>query len=225
MASRILAIGDIHGCDRPLEILLERLDPRADDHVIVLGDVVDRGPDTRGCIDRLLQLRKVCRLTHLMGNHEEMMLDAMGGGRWRDAWLEYGGREALASYGDSFADIPEEHLEFLRSGENCFETESEIFVHGGLDPRQPLDRQDSRLLRWRRLSGGEAPHVSGRRIICGHTAQSDRRPLIQPGWVCIDTAVYTPFGCLTILDVTSETVYQADPSGTFLGEYPLSKFS
>jgi serine/threonine protein phosphatase 1 len=73
---RVLVIGDIHGCSRALDLILAAVKPTADDHLILLGDYVDRGPDSSGVMQRLLALEKQCRLTALRGNHEKMMVDA-----------------------------------------------------------------------------------------------------------------------------------------------------
>lgn len=225
MSARTIAIGDIHGCDVALDTLLCELAPTTEDTVVVLGDVVDRGPDTRGCIDRLLELGESCRLISLLGNHEEMFLDALSGGQWSRAWLGYGGREMLDSYGGKFEDIPEEHLEFIQSGSDFHETDSEIFAHAALNPVWPPERQNAHFLRWNRLSGTEERHVSGRRIICGHTAQSSGQPLVFDGWVCLDTCVYGPQGALSAIELPGDEVYQADQGGAFLGVFPLDTFS
>ncbi len=79
MASRIIAIGDIHGCSAALRSLTEIIAPQADDTLIPLGDCVDRGPDSCGVLEQLLILRDRCRLFPLLGNHEEMMLNYLDG--------------------------------------------------------------------------------------------------------------------------------------------------
>jgi serine/threonine protein phosphatase 1 len=224
MRGRTIAIGDIHGCDAALAVLLRELAPTTDDTVVVLGDVVDRGPDTRACIDRLLELRESCRLIHLMGNHEEMALDALAGGLWSQAWPKYGGDEMLASYGGSFDDIPPVHLDFIRSGKDYFETESTIFAHATIRPDLPLEQQSIHYLRWNRLTGREQPHESGRRVVCGHTAQPDGRPVVFDGWVCLDTCAYCPRGVLSALVIEDDVLYQADQSGAARGPTPLADF-
>ena len=79
---RTLAIGDIHGCLAPFEALLDWVKPTAGDTVVLLGDYVDRGPDTKGVLDRLIELRKSgLKLVCLCGNHEILMLEARRGGR------------------------------------------------------------------------------------------------------------------------------------------------
>lgn len=225
MRGRTIAIGDIHGCSTALSVLLRELAPTGDDMVVVLGDVVDRGPDTRACIDRLLNLREECRLVYLMGNHEEMALDALAGGVWSQAWSRYGGDEMLASYGGSFHDIPAEHLDFIKSGRDFFETDSTIFTHAAVRSDLPLEEQSVHHLRWSRLTGRERPHVSGRRVICGHTAQPDGRPVVFDGWVCLDTCAYCPRGALSALVVEDDLIYQADQSGAMHGPTPLAQFA
>lgn len=224
MSARTIAIGDIHGCDVALDVLLRELSPTSEDTVVVLGDVVDRGPETRVCIDRLIQLQRECRLVMLLGNHEEMFLDALAGGEWSRAWPGYGGREMLDSYGGGFDDIPDEHLQFIKSGRDCYETESEIFSHAALNPALPPDLQDAHHLRWNRLRGFEQPHISGRRIICGHTAQSSGRPLVFDGWICLDTCVYGRRGALSAIELPGDLIYQSEQSGAFLGSFTPDEF-
>lgn len=214
MSGRLLAVGDIHGCHIAFDTLLDRLSLGADDELVVLGDVVDRGPGTRQVVERLLELESSCKLRFLLGNHEEMMLDAHAGGEWSRSWLEYGGREALDSYGGSFDDVPEEHLDFLRRGLGHLESPREIFVHANLRARLPLDRQSAHWLRWVHLRGDERPHPSGRRIVCGHTSQKNGLPLVFDGWVCIDTFAHGG-QFLTCLDCGTDRLHQTNQSGAY----------
>src|SRR5438876_1165773 len=117
---RTLVIGDIHGCSRAFDTLLAAVQPTPDDHIITLGDYVDRGPDSSGVLQRILALEKTCRLTALLGNHERMMIDARDNQSAYYAWLESGGKAALASYsvlGDAgkLVDIPNFHWDFLEA--------------------------------------------------------------------------------------------------------------
>ena len=222
MPARTLAIGDIHGCDVALEVLLSRLDLTADDTLIVLGDVVDRGPNTKRSVELLLQARKSCRLVFITGNHEQMMLSAVKGGNLELMWLRYGGLEALESYGGGYGMIPAEHLEFLGSGCDFCETPGEIFVHANLEPEIPLEKQSIELLRWTHLTGSEPRHPSGRRVICGHTSQKSGRPLLFDGWACIDTFAWGG-EWLTCLEPATNLVYQARQRGDFRGGIPLNE--
>ena len=223
MAGRVLVIGDVHGCDIALRTLLEMISVTADDTVVFLGDVVDRGPSTKQVIDRLLNLRQSCNVVLIMGNHEEMLRDAVAGRPIMDIWLEVGGREALDSYGGSIDDIPPEHIRFVLSAQPFFETDREIFVHANLEPDVSLANQTADFLRWKRVAGSERPHPSGKRVICGHTPQADGVPLVFDGWACIDTF---PHGgqWLTCLDVATDQVYQAAEDGS-TREFSLSRYA
>ncbi len=212
-------MGDIHGCDVALDALLDRLALTADDTLVVLGDAVDRGPNTRRVVERLMQAASTCRLIFILGNHEEMMLDALAGGPW-DAWLGYGGQETLDSYGGDPNAIPQAHLDFLASGLDYWETPTDIFIHANLEPGVPLEKQTPEWLRWTRLTGLEKPHPSGRRVLCGHTPNPEGIPRVFDGWVCLDTAVCRG-GFLTALDVTTDVLYQTDRSGRFRGGFTL----
>lgn len=224
MPARTIAIGDIHGCDAALAALVGLLEPAADDTLVVLGDVVDRGPGSRQAIEQLLELQDRCRLVLIMGNHDEMMIEALRRGNAIRAWLQFGGQKAVESYGGDPADIPGEHLEFLETGRNYWETPTEIFVHGSLKPGVPLEQQDPEWMRWTHLTGAEQPHPSGRRVICGHTSLKSGIPGVLPGWVCIDTHAFGGQP-LTALDVGSDLVYQADQQGQTVGPVPLTEIA
>jgi serine/threonine protein phosphatase 1 len=214
LSSRTLAIGDIHGCDTALEKLLAEVAPASDDTVVILGDVVDRGPGSREVIEQLLALRERCRMIFIMGNHEEMMLDALQGGGWFEGWLRYGGTATLCSYNGDPQSIPPEHIDFLKSGINYWQTERELFIHANLEPGVDLDAQNSEWLRWTHLTGEEPVHPSGKRIICGHTPQRYGDPLVFPGWVGIDTFACGT-GWLTCLDVDTNAIWQTTQSAKF----------
>src|SRR5215207_6899427 len=98
---RLLAVGDIHGCSRALDLLLADVNPHADDTVVTLGDYVDRGPDAKGVLDRLIDLHHTGRLIPLRGNHEQMLVAARTSRDERSFWLACGGEETLLSYGRS----------------------------------------------------------------------------------------------------------------------------
>ncbi len=216
---RVLAIGDIHGCSAMLDDLLAWVAPTPADLVVTLGDYVDRGPDTRGVLDRLLRLRREVPTVCLRGNHEVMMLAARDGGRDdKKMWLSVGGVEALGSYGPSpgrtgtLADVPAEHWDFLDNGLVPYhETDTHIFVHAGLDPALPLAEQTDEVLYWQFLPAA-LEHESGKRVVCGHTSQRSGVPKAIPGAICIDTRAYGG-GWLTCLDTDTDQYWQVDISG------------
>jgi len=216
---RTLAIGDIHGCLTALDTLLGFVQPAPDDQLIFLGDYVDRGPDTKGVLDRLVELHRKGGVICLRGNHEVMMLAATLG---RDAfrfWQTFGGIEALESYASpdgtgSLGDVPESHWRFIKYAcVDWYETETHIFVHANVDPDTPLVEQSTDVLHWRAIAASRhRPHVSGKTMVCGHTMQRDGQPLRLDRAVCIDTGVYD-FGWLTCLDVESGEYWQANELG------------
>lgn len=216
---RTLAIGDIHGCSGPLDDLLAWVAPTKDDTLIALGDFVDRGPDTRGVLDRLIRLKHEVRLVCLRGNHEIMMVAARHGGRGeRNMWLAVGGHQALGSYGASpgrsgfLTDVPDEHWHFLEHELLAYyETPTHIFVHAGVHPEMDLDQQSESNLYWE-FFPEVLQHQSGKRVICGHSAQRDGLPKVVPNAVCIDTFAHGG-GWLTCLDVNSGEYHQTDMLG------------
>lgn len=214
MAARTIAVGDIHGCNTALDLLLSNLKPTAEDTIVVLGDVVDRGPGSKQCVDRLIELSRQCQLVLVLGNHEEMMLEALGrrpptSGFKMSDWQHFGGRETMASYGGSVEAVPAEHVEFLSTAVPFWQTERHAFIHANLEPGVALAEQSGEWLRWTHLTGFEQPWPTGQAILCGHTPQRSGRPLVFPGWVCIDTLAFS-FGWLTALDVDTGEIFQAN---------------
>jgi len=213
MTGRILAIGDIHGCNHRLGLLLDRIgiDPR-EDTLIFLGDYLDRGPDARGVIDTLLGLQQSCaNLICLQGNHESMFLNYYLRGQDEELFLFNSGRSTLDAYGLTLADVragigyPEHHLNFLLSLPLFYETEELFFVHAGLRPGIPIDRQSPEDLLWIRSEFIDARWNFGKTIVFGHTPFHE--PLIEKHKIGIDTgAVYG--GSLTCIEFPSRRIYQ-----------------
>jgi serine/threonine protein phosphatase 1 len=212
---RILAIGDIHGCSRALDALLAVVQPTPNDLLITLGDYVDRGSDSMGILERLLEMDRTLRLVPLRGNHEEMMLQGRTGVD-RRMWLRSGGDATLESYGctrpyDSDIDpVPAQHYEFME--QRCrtwYETERHFFVHASVLPDFPLSEQPESMLLWERLDG-PVKHISGKTMICGHTRQTSGLPWNLGTTICIDTGAYSRLGWLTCLEVQTGQVWQAN---------------
>ncbi|MGD9127892.1 MAG: metallophosphoesterase [Planctomycetia bacterium] len=217
--TRTIAIGDLHGYLEAFNALLEIIRPGPDDTIVTLGDYFDRGPNSRGVLDRLIQLEKECHLVPLFGNHDQIVLDlADGNSPYYNDWLQYGGDTTLASYGcDSPADFPKEHLDFLRRCVPWYETESHIFVHASYERDLPMEEQPGRILRWDSLRDRlPGPHRSGKKVIVGHTAQKNGCPLILEYLICIDTWIYGD-GYLTALNVDTNQILQVDQAGRLKG--------
>jgi len=220
MSGRILAIGDVHGSCTALRTLLSALQLEADDTVIMLGDLVNRGPDSKGVIDRLIALKDECRLITVMGNHDEIFLHSLEQAFVNPEKISSGTGPTLLSYGGSIDLVPDSHYAFLRQMVTYWETDSHIFVHASVDPELPLSEHASPLLRWSRYSTDQPLHCSGKVVVCGHTQQRTGYPGMSDHVICIDTAAYKGLW-LTSLDVTTETVLQASEQGKVRGPFPL----
>jgi Calcineurin-like phosphoesterase len=221
MTARTIAIGDIHGCSAALGALIDAIALSAGDTIVALGDYIDRGPDSRGVLDRLIGLRARCRLVPLLGDHEEMLLDALRDNASLRKWLTCGGADTLRSYGWAPGShrrrltdwIPEAHRVFLNSCEPYHETATHLFVHAGLVSDLPMDQQPALALRWRVTDARTAtPHCSGKTAIVGHTRQLSGQVLDLSFLSCIDTNCVRG-GWLTALDTTTDRVWQTDRAG------------
>jgi serine/threonine protein phosphatase 1 len=214
---RTFAIGDIHGCHTALVTLLDAVQLQPADTVVFLGDYIDRGPASREVVDMLLGLDQKCNAVFLRGNHEVMILDARYNFEKSVFWLSYGGKEAAQSYGANpkalwQSQIPTAHWKFFEETRRFFETDETIFVHAGLNPELDMKDQSDDLLFWEDFSEIRKEHVSGKRVICGHTAQRTKEIANRGFAVCIDTgAVYG--GWLTCLEIGSGDWWQANESG------------
>lgn len=218
-----IAIGDIHGCSQALAALIDAIQPTVLDTLVFVGDYIDRGPDSKGVLEQVIDLGLRCTVVPLLGNHEEMLLGAVEGGR-SDLlfWLKFGGMEALqsCSYGggpdlqpaDVRRIIPRGHLDFIRKCRDYYETVSHIFVHAYYDPKLPLHAQKWSGLRWTSLPPNPEPHCSGKVAILGHTPQKSGQILDLGFLKCIDTYCHGG-GWLTALEVESGKVWQANQAG------------
>jgi len=213
--AQVIAIGDVHGCAIALRALLEIISPQREDTIIFLGDCVDRGPESKQVIDELLVLREKCRLVPLLGNHEEMMLNYLDGIPQPDNWLDVGGMATCKSYSSRLncREITPEHVDFIRTWGDCYETSSHFFVHGGYEPERPLASQHWQTMRWQSLKYGvPAPHVSGKTAVVGHTSLKDGEVLNLGHLICIDTYCWGG-GWLTALEANNGQIWQADRDG------------
>ena len=208
----IVAFGDVHGRLDLLEPILRRIETRAAQtpdrrHVVVsLGDIVDRGPDSAGVVERLLRGVAGCELVVLKGNHEQVMLDFWAGTPESWSWLTWGGLETLASYGIAVdaaprgeagvaalrravrEHLPQVHLDFFRRLPLSVSFGDYFFVHAGARPGVPLAGQSEHDLLWIR----EELHLSGyrfeKKIVHGHTPV--REPEFRRNRINLDTGAF-----------------------------------
>lgn len=222
---RVYAVGDIHGRLDLLDALLLEIDaddalrPPAQTHLIFLGDLIDRGPQSAGVVDRVMQLsRSHPRVGLLMGNHEEVFLRALeGDARATKLLARIGGRATMMSYGIAqrdyelldYADltallkarVPEDHVDFLRSFEDHIAIGDYTFVHAGIRPGVPLEAQRASDLRWIRDEFLEHRGSHGTMIVHGHSITEDVDR--QVNRIGIDTGAFAT-GRLTAIGLEGE---------------------
>ena len=224
--SRAYAIGDVHGRLDLLVDLLARIEEDnerrgpAKTWLVFLGDLVDRGPDSRGVVDLLVNRPPAfARNVFLKGNHEEFFLAVLGGDdSGVQHWLAYGGTECAQSYGLTsgwmlnatpaaimerlIAQVPESHVRFLGEMHDSFRFGDYLFVHAGIRPGVALDKQVGRDLRWIREGFLDDRSDHGVIVVHGHTIVG--RVEERPNRIAIDTGAYHS-GVLTALVVEDDT--------------------
>jgi len=231
---RVYAIGDVHGRADLFAALRDAID--ADDSargpaqttVILLGDLIDRGPDSAGVIGAARDWQKQRDVRILMGNHEEMFLDSLEDIEVLRPFLRFGGRETVLSYGIDrsayvAAELPEclamirgavpaEDLAFIRSFEDRIKIGDYLFVHAGVRPGAPLSEQTRQDLRWIREPFLSHPAEFGLVVVHGHTIFDV--PDIRHNRIGIDTGAWSS-GRLTALGLegTSRWLVEAEDSG------------
>ena len=205
------AVGDIHGrldlLERMLEMIAEDSRNSADRKLLVfLGDYVDRGPASKGVVDRLLQPIAGGFETHfLKGNHEHSLLGFLTEPSLYQMWKRYGAMECLQSYGvhppvhddmrafesardELEAAMPQAHLEFLNALEMSFEIGDYFFVHAGVRPGIPLRRQSPEDLMWIREDFLGSGINFGKVVVHGHTPS--KMPIVRANRIGVDTGAY-----------------------------------
>ena len=222
VGERAYVVGDVHGCLDQMTELLARIEAdnarrdEAQTHIVFLGDVIDRGPHSRKVVDWLIGYDPdFAQLHFLMGNHEEVFLDALAGNtKLVPMWFDMGGLECARSYGvEELGDVysapeaileqlkdrvPQAHIDFLGRFEDYYVFGDFLCVHAGIKPKVPLSAQSSKDLRWIR-----EPFLQFRRpheyvVVHGHTVVGE--PQIHRNRIAVDRGVYETghLSCLMI---------------------------
>jgi serine/threonine protein phosphatase 1 len=218
---RIYAFGDIHGRSDLLKQMFTVIDadvalrPISRCIEVYLGDYVDRGPDSAGTLDLLLERSLYSETVFLKGNHEAFFLDVLRDPSKLEDWRLFGGLQTLMSYGiqptlnpsaaeqadliKALADvIPADHLRFLQTLKPSFSCGDFFFVHAGVRPGIPLKEQQESDLLWIRNEFLDSSENFGKYIVHGHTPVHE--PDIRPNRINIDTGAYAT-GNLTLLTI------------------------
>ena len=181
---RIFAIGDIHGCCNTFKVLLrDKIRIQKEDSIYCVGDYIDRGPDSKGVIDHILQLKEDgYQVYTLRGNHEQMILDAPGDDFSLQMWLNNGGKQTLKSFGvHHVEEIPSLYVSFFSKTELFIHTGDHIFVHAGLNFQHTDIFQDQHAMLWIRTYNDHQPLLQNMILIHGHTPQTLEYILAQNG--------------------------------------------
>ena len=198
---RVYAVGDVHGCADRLAALHDAirvdLERRPMPAVVVhLGDLIDRGTDSAGCIRMVRALALPgARVVNLMGNHEAMLLDALDDARWAPHWLANGGDKALRSWGVDPASppatwraaLPADDMAFIAGLALSHREGPYLFVHAGLRPGVPLAEQSREDMLWvrRPFLVYDGAWEDGVVVVHGHTPA--RAPERRANRIGLDT--------------------------------------
>ena len=217
---RVYAVGDVHGCLGLLDNLVAQIegDDRARDNtqtqIIFLGDLIDRGPDSAGVVERLIGLAEARgNVRFILGNHEEIFLRVLDGDiESLRPFVRIGGRETILSYGVSERDyertdydellaliqarVPQQHIDFLKSFEDRIEVGDYVFVHAGLRPGVAIETQRRADMRWIRSSFLDSDWDFGKLVVHGHSISD--AVVVRANRIGIDTGAFAS-GRLTAL--------------------------
>lgn len=168
---RRIAIGDVHGCVKTLENLLQHLvQVESSDELFFIGDYVDRGPASKEVVDLVMELSEKQTVHALRGNHEHMLLMALADEKSLIFWLRNGGDKTIRSFGvDKPNNIPDKYLEFLGNLEYYHETEGFILTHAGLNFKVKEPLMDREAMLWIRDFKVDPEKISQPRVIHGHS--------------------------------------------------------
>lgn len=234
---RAYVIGDVHGRLDLLNRLLERIEAdiargrTLKTSIVFVGDLVDRGPDSAGVIERLRTYSPASASVHfIMGNHEEVMLRVLAGEtELLPSWLRFGGVQTLESYGvDPSAlaglepaeivdrlsrAVPESHQDFIAGFSDSISFGGYLFVHAGIRPGIALAEQSQSDLRWIRDPFLEDSTNHGFVVVHGHTITSEVE--VTPNRIGIDTGAFYS-GILTALAIEGRNrwLLQTTDTGT-----------
>jgi len=199
MKLQYIAIGDIHGCLKSLKALWQKISDYNDVKFIFVGDYIDRGPDSKGVIDFLIDIQSDHDCLYLRGNHEQMLLDALEQ-QAISHWFRNGGEATLASYGSdlNIKNIPQSHLDFIKNTVLYFDTDEYFFAHAGAPPEMTIETsikspESQDYFLWGRDHLNALSTSWEKTVVFGHTPRAF--PIRRPRMLGIDTGcVYDEIG-------------------------------
>lgn len=214
---RTFVLTDIHGKNDIFRKTLKQVGLKKMDHLILLGDLIDRGEDSKGVIDTIFLLKdRGFNVTCLIGNHEKMFLDAFENINSLNLWLINGGDKTLSSFlTSSIKKIPSKYVNFIKSFKYYHEHEQFILVHAGLNMKIENPYSDLNTLVWERepLKFLDKKWLNNRILIHGHnpTSQTDIERSIKNNFpiISIDNGVYMKkeeYGSMCIMELSNKEI-------------------
>ncbi|KGE16080.1 metallophosphoesterase family protein [Sphingobacterium deserti] len=210
---RLFVVGDIHGDDKKFRAALKSVSLKKTDKLILIGDLIDRGRDSKGVLDSLTLLKSngFDNIVYIRGNHEQMLLDAFKDPDKEYIWLKNGGDKTLLSFKVNFCDqIPKEYISLIESSVFYHQHNDYIFVHAGIDFKLDDPLSDAKSLMWTREineTAFENSAFAGKKIVHGHTPVSRSvitHSLQRSSIINVDNGVYmknNDFGSLSIVNL------------------------
>jgi len=193
------AIGDIHGGAKTFRALLDSISLRHDDRLYLLGDYVDRGSDSKGVLDIILQLMESgYDVRPILGNHDDLFLDAISGGEFKSSlsYLEYWGLHTLGSFGVNYVSgVPQKYRSLLESMPTIRVEEDYVFVHAGLDMEadDPINQTSPHDMLWVEPETVDADKLGGRSLVVGHRVKSlaEIHSYLASSYIRIDNGAFS----------------------------------
>lgn len=220
------AIGDVHGCGKTLEALINQIQPGSEDQITFLGDLIDRGTTHLRLFSLLEELMQMCTIDVIRGNHEQAFLDALleiPQKNWLgkvkrpllEVWKSYGGETLLKEFGCSLPEaLPSSFIELVKRSVAYREVPQAFLVHAGFNFRSPKPFEDTQAMMWIRDFEVDLEATGGKRVVHGHVPVS--LELIEQ---CLEQSKYG------FIDIDNGCVYRNQPGMGNLIALELSSFS
>ncbi|MCX6320509.1 MAG: metallophosphoesterase family protein [Bacteroidia bacterium] len=218
MNERLFAIGDIHGCfDSFRELVEDKIEINNGDKLVLLGDYIDRGKQSKEVIDYIIELQqKGFDIIPLIGNHESMLLNAIGNEEHFSLWIQNGGSKTMESFKiNSLKDLPKFYIDFFKALPFYYSYKNFLFVHAGFNDEIINPFEDKYHMIWTCRGKYSNSILRDKTIIHGHSpiSESSCRGRIQNNYqvINIDTGCvysdYVGYGRLSAIELNSMKLF------------------
>jgi serine/threonine protein phosphatase 1 len=214
---RLIAIGDLHGCLKTfLRLIGDELNVTKEDEIILLGDLIDRGPYIRELVDEIIGMQNSgYKISSLMGNHEWLLLKSLDSEKYFDIWIGNKARTTLQSFHvNDAAHLQTKYIEFFKNLAYFRLTDDFVLVHGGMNFAIENPFNDTDAMVWTRNDSIDRKKIGNRRLIVGHTpspinlvlaTQNMDRVLMDGG--CVYKDIHPGLGYLCAMNITDNKIH------------------